>query len=96
MAAIPDNVLAVNFKIKKQFPRSAYGQLMFAVLQLAIIDAFTPRKDNEAKSKNSCRNADENRASALQYLKSEMPHCSVCDINSSWVRRVISDAGLKL
>jgi hypothetical protein len=96
MAAIPDNVLAVNAKIKKQFPKSAHGQIMFAVVELAIVDAFTPRKDNPTQSKHSCRSVDENRASALQYLNAEIPHCSICDVSSSWVRRLISDAGLKL
>ena len=77
----------VASKIRGTFPKSSGGLLCYAVVERALLDAFANKikKDHEL-----CRDT------AIEYLKSEMPHLDLSEVSSDWVRRLIRQVGLKL
>jgi len=71
-------------KISYAFPKSPTGRLMFAIISKAIVDAYdhpVPKQDVRT---------------AHRYLSGEMPHASLCNIDSDWIRLVIRKAGLTI
>jgi len=75
-------MLAVSYKIKKQFPRTREGALFHAIIERALLDLVSDFIELNEKE------------SAIEYVNSEMYHADACDIESGWIRRLINEVGL--
>jgi hypothetical protein len=74
------NKRAAMRKISYQFPDTAEGRLMCAVVNCAVTDL----------SDGTYRN------SALRYLNGVMPHAEICEVDSVWIHEVLTKCGVKL
>ncbi len=73
-----DKARAIVNKVKKQIPSSPEARLMFAVFQSVVIDLFSKA----------------HHRSAAKYMRSNMPHLVMIDIDPEWVRRLFKQSGL--
>lgn len=74
----------VSDLIKREFPTSPEGQLMFAVLRHTILDLAL--KDN-AKNREAILDAQ-------LYFKMDMFHCHLCGVDPDWIIDVLIRAKL--
>lgn len=63
----------VAAKIQPQFPATPEGQLMFAVVRQALVDALGAEHD----------------PTATHYLLGSIPHAALCGVDSDWIRSVM-------
>lgn len=77
---------AANLKIKTQFDLSQIEQrLMFGIIERAILDLVDIKLDRHEIN------------SAKSFLsQADIPQASVCDVDSDWIRLVLSKAGLDI
>ena len=69
---LPQHLARLLRKLECQFPTDIpEGKLMFSVVEAAVIDC----------------NREFVSAEVVEYFAREIPHCAVCGVNSSWVRR---------
>lgn len=74
-----DNLLrAVVRKIGYQFPATPAGQLMHAVVGVAIADLFRPEVNESAE----------------RYLRGSIWHAQISGVDPDWIRSVLMQAGL--
>lgn len=72
------NAVAALRKIKTQFPKTPQGELMFAIIEMAVKDLT-----------NNTEHRTRIRGDAIRYLKGDMVHAQWCDVEPSWVRMVL-------
>jgi len=86
---------AINKKIRPQFAASPEGNLMFAILERAILDlAKVETKKTLSKREEDMRFLE--RRQAASFLKGEITCAGLCGVDPDWVRKVIKDGGLSL
>ena len=79
-------------KIKTQFPDYPEAFLMFSIVECALTDSVMTigiYQKGKLKGEEMIQDLID-RASAIRYLSSDMPHCEMCGVSSYWVRGLIS------
>ena len=66
-------------KIRPAFPCTPHGNLMFAIVEGALVEANRAVKDPA------------NRIDAQEYLAGEMIHCELAGVCSDWVKLKVQE-----
>lgn len=74
-------------KIGCQFPDTAEGRLMLAVINVALSDLITNRRGTEMERY---------RENAKRYLSGEMWHALVAGVDPEWIRLQLKIAGFDI
>ena len=77
-------------KIKPQFPDSAEGQLMFAIVECAIKDFTAHKPKKNWGTWYACRE------SARRYLRGDIASAEICGVSADWISEVIGKCGINL
>ena len=71
-------------KIHPQFPSTGEGQLMFSVVNQALVDSVATDKKAD-----KCE-----RKSAIRYLQGSIFHAETVGVDSDWIKDVMTRVGL--
>lgn len=82
-----DVMHALVSKISCQFPNTAEGRLMLAVINIALSDLITNRRGTEIERY---------RDNARRYLSGEMWHALVAGVDPEWIRLQLKIAGFHI
>ena len=77
----------ISKKIKPSFSDAKDGALMYAIVDMAIMDRFAPEPDNEDDLAEHLESVD----TATNYLAGRMIHCELAGVSSEWVRSIIDE-----
>lgn len=82
-----DLMHALVSKISCQFPNTAEGRLMLAVINVALSDLITNRRGPEMERY---------RDNAKRYLRGDMWHALVAGVDPDWIRLQLKIAGFDI
>lgn len=102
--------ILVGKRIKPQFPESAEGLLMFAIVDQAISDLFaaevevpdiigdeTEKRLKEIKSLTTqSNNRERERSLAANFLRGDIYPAVLCGVEADWIRSSIKKVGCDL
>lgn len=77
----------ISQKIKPSFSEANQGALMFAIVDMAIMDRFSPEPDNEKDIAEHLEAVE----TAKDYLSGRMIHCELAGVSAEWVRSIIDE-----
>ena len=82
----------IAHKIHGQFPATPSGQLMFSIVEQALVDvAIDPdSKTNAIRRDEFVRTRD----SAISFLRGEMLQAEIAGVEPAWVKKIIERVGL--
>ena len=92
-------VRAIILKVRPQFPDLPEAKLMFAIFEQALWDVAkskpkqTPKLSDEAY-KSQVLSWERNIREAKHFLQGDMPCVDICDVDVSWVKKIIRLAEL--
>ena len=94
-----EKVKAVLLKVKPQFPDLPEAKLMFAVFEQALWDSIKPKPKQTPKLSDKAYKSqllvwDRNVREAKHFLQGRMYCVVICDVDVSWVKKVIEKADI--
>ena len=95
-------VRKVIARVQPQFPETPEAKLMYAIFEQALKDlVYRHLVIRGSVSAMDCKRRENarrlhNQNTAQQYVKSDMPHAEICDVDSDWIRRVMREERLDI